>query len=247
MKQFYAADCVSLARDVGRLSEHLNNNEPDLFRIDNFNDSDKAAIASWRESFSDMGLQMCVLQCDRMLEKFGGPYTNSHLATMLEELFNRLYDEASSSHCIILNTQETAIFLQASPLFGPEVANNFPEMSEDVAETGKCLALRRSTAAVFHLMRIMESGVQRLGTKLGVSLANEPVWQVILDQVNAKIKLKGKTAEAKKLAGVAGNLYNVKLAWRNETMHPKATYTDEEADNVFRAVRAFVQELATVL
>src|SRR5271169_6002061 len=36
---------------------------------------------------------------------------------------------------------------------------------------GKCLALGRPTAAVFHLMPVMEIGVQRFGADLGVTLA----------------------------------------------------------------------------
>ena len=39
----------------------------------------------------------------------------------------------------------------------------------------------------------------------------------------------------KKYAAISSNLYHVKLAWRNEVMHPKQTYTEEEALEVFAA------------
>jgi hypothetical protein len=60
-------------------------------------------------------------------------------------------------------------------LFGTEVEDKLPNVIEDIAEAGKCLGLRRPTAAVFHLMRIMEVGVQKFGDKLGVMLTEEKV------------------------------------------------------------------------
>jgi hypothetical protein len=43
------------------------------------------------------------------------------------------------------------------------------------------------------------------------------------------------------------HLYHVKQAWRNGTMHPKKTYTQEEAEAVFAAVRVFMRHLAKLL
>ncbi len=43
------------------------------------------------------------------------------------------------------------------------------------------------------------------------------------------------------------NLYHVKQAWRNSTMHPKETCTSEQAKEVFDAVRVFMRQLATLV
>ena len=96
-------------------------------------------------------------------------------------------------------------------------------------------------------MRVMEIGVQKFGEKLGVTLTEDKTWQTILDQLNAPIKKLGKDASAKTYAAIAAHLYNVKLAWRNETMHPKGTYTEEEASLIFTAVRGYMGELVAVL
>ena len=42
-------------------------------------------------------------------------------------------------------------------------------------------------------------------------------------------------------------LVHVKQAWRNPTMHPKRTYTQAEADDIFRATRSFMQNLADLV
>ncbi|MGH9610350.1 MAG: hypothetical protein ACRD34_11840 [Bryobacteraceae bacterium] len=136
----------------------------------------------------------------------------------------------------------------AEPLFGPRVAAKLPNTAEDISEAARCLALSRPTACVFHLMRVIKTGVQVLGNQLGVKLAEEKNWQNILDEVNKAIKGRDqKDAVTKLYAGISSNLYNVKLAWRNEVMHPKQTYTPDEAKKVLSAVDGFTRDLAAVL
>jgi len=96
-------------------------------------------------------------------------------------------------------------------------------------------------------MRVMEVGVRAFGTKLGVILTNEKVWQVILDGIHVAIrKLPPKNHATVEFSQIAANLYSVKLAWRNEVMHPNDTYTLEEADNLIRQVKIFMEQLAKV-
>ena len=83
---------------------------------------------------------------------------------------------------------ERAAYYDQPELFGKEVNAKFPDIQFDVVEAGNCYAAGRGTAVVFHLMRIMETGVQAFGTKLKVKLAGEKNWQNILDEVNKAIK-----------------------------------------------------------
>ena len=97
-------------------------------------------------------------------------------------------------------------------------------------------------------MRVMELAVQKLGDLIGVTLVSEKNWHNILDEVNKAIRaMDHKAARTKAFAGVSSNLHNVKLAWRNEVMHPKQTYTLEEAKSVFEAVRSFMNHLALLI
>ena len=143
---------------------------------------------------------------------------------------------------------ERARYYAEEVAFGEEVNTKFPTASFDIKEAGNCYATGRSTACVFHLMRVMELGVQALGTKLGVSLVGEKVWQNILDEVNKAIKvLPPKDPLTVQKSQVSANLYSVKLAWRNEVMHPKDTYTLEEAENLMLLVKNFMRELASIV
>ena len=176
-----------------------------------------------------------------------GTITYGSLIDHLDQIDRRLRDELSLATVLVIDEKMKELF-ESAALFGPDVESKFPQMSEDISEAGKCLALARPTACVFHLMRIMEIAVQRLGDKVGVQLVNELNWQVILDQINKAIRsMDHKLPETKLFAETAFHLYSVKIAWRNEVMHPKQTYTAEEADIVFRNVRTFAQELARII
>jgi hypothetical protein len=74
-----------------------------------------------------------------------------------------------------------------SELFGTDVTAKMPQTQFDIVEAGNCYAAGRGTAVVFHLMRIMEIGVQAFGSKIGVVFTNRKNWQPILDEINTKI------------------------------------------------------------
>lgn len=143
---------------------------------------------------------------------------------------------------------ERAEFYARPQLFGEAVNTRFPGCQYDIEESGNCYAAGRGTACTFHLMRVMETAVQEFGTVLGITLTNEKHWQNILDQVNKAIKsLPAKDARTIALSQAAAHLYNVKIAWRNPTMHPKTTHTLEEASDLISTVKAFMYELAQVI
>ncbi|MBU6508243.1 MAG: hypothetical protein KGQ82_12160, partial [Alphaproteobacteria bacterium] len=171
------------------------------------------------------------------------------IVSEVDGLRRLLLNQASLIYCLSLSRHDHELFEPGAPLFGDGVEAKFPAlMSEDISEAGKCLALNRWNAAVFHLMRVMEIALQKLGDVLNVSLVNEKQWQNILDEVNREIrKLDHKLPRTIALAEISFHLYAVKLAWRNEVMHPKQTYTHEEADAIFRNVRIFIRELAGVI
>lgn len=106
----------------------------------------------------------------------------------------------------------------------------------------------RGTACVFRLMRIMEVGVQGFGKKLGVEVTGEKSWQKILDGCNEPIReLTKKDPSRIALSQAAAHLYHVRLAWRNEVMHPNDKYTLEEAKDLITYVRVFMAHLASII
>src|SRR5579864_3349311 len=141
------------------------------------------------------------------------PIVAARMRDMVVELNMRVWDELKSRFFLSIPSESVAYYRPATPLFGPAVEAKFSRMSEDISEAGKCLALNRSTASVFHLMRILELAVQAFGSEIGVTLVAEKNWQVILEQANKAIKgLNQRAPKTKQYAEIASHLYNVKLA-----------------------------------
>lgn len=141
-------------------------------------------------------------------------------------------------------------------LFGIEVEHKFPqEVLDDIQEAGKCFALNRYTACIFHLMRVMESAVQHLGRKIKVKLKKKIIdetWHNILKAVNIAIGALPEATQKQKdkkdryeLTYI--HLNGVRIVWRNKTMHPKVTYTEEEARAIWGAVEIFLKDLVKIL
>jgi HEPN domain-containing protein len=173
--------------------------------------------------------------------------TMHEISDGLDDINSRLLDEMNKRTFFYV-PQDRAAYFDKPDRYGSVVASKCPQVTEDVSEAGNCFSAGRYTATVFHLMRIMEHGVQRFGTVIGAPITDTKNWQAILNEVNARIKgMDPHDQKTKFYAEISAHLYHVKLAWRNEVMHPKATYTEEEAKNLIKQVGEFMETLAIVL
>jgi hypothetical protein len=167
----------------------------------------------------------------------------------ITHLLSRIQDELQTQHYFHLDQRDVPFYLEKTP-FGEKAASKFSKANEDVAEAGKCLALQLPTASVFLLMRVLELTVQALGKKLKIAIdVRTETWHQILLHVNKAVQdLPGRTAAQKSkksdYAGAAAHLQSVRLAWRNEVMHPKQAYEREEARAIYDATKIFVAYLA---
>jgi hypothetical protein len=154
-----------------------------------------------------------------------------------------------------LGSQENALFAPKEPLFGGDFAEKFKTNGAfELDEAAKCRALSRPTAAVFHLMRILELGINALAASLGIPDPIKPAernWAIILKKIKEDgIEQKWPTA-ADRMAGdgllfesLHASLDAVKNPWRNEAMHVSGKYTDDEAKHIFVAVEGFMKKLS---
>lgn len=164
--------------------------------------------------------------------------------------------ESSLKNALILPPGMADYYDPPSPLFGAEVQSQFPSAVYEIEEAAKCLAVGRSTAGVFHLMRVMEVGIHAAARCLGVP---DPVkgsgknWGMILKNIHTARTVKSSatpkswdvpTDEAY-FDAIYATLDAVRNAWRNTTMHVENKYTSEEAEHIFVAVRGFMMKLAS--
>ena len=205
-----------------------------------------------------LGAGMSIRTIDRLLESIEeGEVIWDDLKTTFREIDNRLRDELSLSEVYALEPREQAYFSPQEPLFGREFAKKFQTAGVyELDEAAKCLALGRPTAAVFHLMRLMEVGIKAVGHCLNIpppAKDSERNWGRILEKIKTEMDRRNTTRppdwtipnEKELFAETYASLNSVRVAWRNTTMHVENKYTDDEAEHIFVAVKGFMKKLAS--
>jgi hypothetical protein len=163
----------------------------------------------------------------------------------LHILREALEDELQTRLVFFMPAGRAIHYIGGQGLLGDEVIKRFPDLGTDIEEAGKCLGCGRSTAAVFHLMRVLEVGVQSFGATFNVASTDQKNWQPILNEVNTALNAMPKSDPGRaRFAELVTLLTAVKFAWRNEVMHPKGVYTEEEAEEIFRATKSFMRKIA---
>jgi hypothetical protein len=197
---------------------------------------------------------LCRLGLERLLVTLCTPGSNpGRIVSEVDDARRRILDQSEAMSCLWLSPAERTRYQPKSPLFGAAFQSGFTGGGAfELDEAAKCLALGRSTACVFHLMRLMEISVRAVARCLGIPdpLPGDRSWGKVLENVRNGIKAKWPTVAARETGD--GKLFDdlhafldaVKNPWRNSTMHPANKYTPEEAEHIFVAVRGFVTKLA---
>lgn len=208
-------------------------------------------------------LRQIRMYCVKLDLKVGVACIDDALLDLKSELFlperlDRIYADLDNS---IRRDMQTALFFHVpfnlrefykpKTLFGQDVRDRFPRANYDIEEAGTCYAFERSTACAFHLMRVMEIGVQAFGTMLGVDFPEDKEWGKILNIATGKIKEQterrehhGRDPEIVAWNQIHAHLSSVGTGCRNQYMHPKETVTMEEAKDLIGLVGGFMRSLA---
>ncbi len=205
-----------------------------------------ASLGELQREAQRLGLSTTTKQLQRIYDSIESGTPPETISKLVEEAYLRLLDEIEERIFVAIPSEMTDVYRQSEPPFGISAENAFPLATGDISEAAKCLALGRSTASVFHLMRAMEIAVQALSAKLGVTKV-EKEWGKLLSDITSAIESMPKGSARDEWSEARTHLYHVKQAWRNNTMHPKQTYTLEEAQAIYDAVRVFMTDLASLV
>jgi hypothetical protein len=189
-------------------------------------------------------------QCDAITYaiEHGSPLSHQSFAGLLRELQDRIRSELS--HHLFFAVPSSVQSFYEHQQFDPAAVTAFPSAIDDMLESGKCFALSRYTASVFHLNRIVETGLRALTDDIGVKLQHD--WGAQLREIEKELEKRYKTAGARTpdeqfYSEAATQIGHIKNAWRNPTMHIERRYNEELARDIFNAVKALMRVLATRL
>jgi hypothetical protein len=175
--------------------------------------------------------------------------------SQITQIFGR---ELAGTAFYSVTPQEAALIAPTEPHWGNDLRNKFPSVLFDLDEAAACIAFSRSTAAVFHLMRIMEVGIGAIARCLGIPDPVKPSqkhWGAISKTIQAELTARNSTAppnwaradDRVFFADMFVLMEAVRTAWRNPTMHPDRKHTPEEASDIFGAVKTFMRKISSRL
>lgn len=152
------------------------------------------------------------------------------------------------------------VFKRAHELFDCRIVERWPETTEEIEEAVRCFIFDRFTACAFHLMRVVEIGVLRLGNLAGID-DPKPSWGSVLGKVE-KYALRTSYGDLppklqphiNTVKGVLPKMQAIQHAWRNDKIAhvadrliPAKTITAIEAWDIMNAVNSFMRTLAEEL
>ena len=124
------------------------------------------------------------MKLGRSIERLTGdlrkpaPVSSRELFENLDRITERIEDEMDGILFFFVQQDRVKYYETAEKLFGEEVIKSFPSTMVDIEEAGKCLAVGRGTACVFHLCRVLELGLRATAKRLGIPYA--PSWESYL-------------------------------------------------------------------
>jgi hypothetical protein len=232
---------VDLVRLSGQLDEPISGKPETHRRLVDF-------ATAFTTAAPALGANVTFIVAKRLLINLSGnqQFTFRQFSEGFRAVESAFRAELSQRHVYVMDERFVAYAEPKEPLFGLVVADKFPALAEDIENAGMCLALGQPTASVFHLMRAMEGAVGALCGRCSIPNPDRE-WGKLLSDLHRAIEAMPKGKERNAWSAAHANLYHVKQAWRNDTMHPKQTYTPDQAEHVFRAMRTFMAHLADLV
>jgi len=181
-------------------------------------------------------------------------YFNTHeMWVHANSLCDTIRRECDHFQFLVLSSSETDIYREdqlKSPL--PVV---LADLTYDLSEAAKCLALNRTTACVFHLCLSMEFATEKLRSKAGAGKGPNGTMGDMVTEIEKVVKdwakngTKPKDITDKHSAAI-WHLRSFVKGMRNQELHKIAlheVYKQEEANALYHTVKMFLEELAPLL
>ena len=196
---------------------------------------------------------MSAKSADRIINGLADGKRLPDMTSEMKELQARMVDEMDSILFLRIDSENSAKYRNS--LAGWETAaEKFPRAIDDIEEAGKCLALGRSTACLFHLMGPVQEVLEVLSSELSIVPQNiySDTWNKLITNVDNAIKAKQVPGQDWKpdeqfYSELLSDVKAVKNAWRNPALHFRGVYSPEQAEKVYARVQDLMNHAATRL
>jgi len=260
MKTLKADEFFKVGSLIGRLSEYLRNGADVAEKIknkDTLTEKDKghlsAALTNIQASAELIGANLTPIAVSELIANFDRDMTYQELKDGIRDIDVTFRREASLVAMYTMEPDLRDLAGDCDLVFGADFRVKIPSAVYDLEEACKCLAMARSTASVFHLMRIMEVLLRAIHACLGLPSpsGSDKNWGSMLQAIKATMTARNSNANAGWAAGdrqffedLYASIDAVRVAWRNTTMHIERRYDNDEAHHLLQVVKALSKKLA---
>jgi hypothetical protein len=254
MQELKARPFVNAMRALAIIEQTLEKGKPEQMQKKP-SGSSTAPVAKSLLEFIDactaLGADVSLMAAVELYEKIASSaVTFAVLHEEVRHLHKYFERHLESAKLFALNPDDARYYDTALEQFGDCVTASFPSTASEIDEAGKCLALGRAAAAIFHLMRVVEIGLRSIAPLMGIH-EPKPDWGKVIRAVDDYLKLpkdeKKLDLDDSYLAAVSAQMHAVKLAWRNQVMHVDTTFSLENAREIFEQTKLLMIALSIEL
>jgi hypothetical protein len=272
MLEFYAAKFLaahSQVAGIGGFASHSNNDGGGFGLVEPAWQEHIGHATALSSSLAELGLTVSKAAADRIitaLSKSPGQHhqigtvhvyskqETQQLTYLISETCQRISDELGSRFLLSIPAEKAPFYTGKKTTFRGDVPAKFPSLQYEIEEAGKCYALGRSTACVFHAVRALEAGLRAFARCLGIpdpTTGSQRNWQYILDQLKKEIDRRWPkpaarfTGDGKDFEFLYAGLAAMKNPYRNSTAHLDAVYTEDNATYFLDVIGGFMSALAS--
>lgn len=186
------------------------------------------------------------------------PMSAKDLAAELKDLRERIRDELDGELFLHLSSAQYQSY-SASLSGWEDIIRRFDTLRYNIEESGKCFALERFGAAVFHILLVAEYGVIRVASLVGVADSRVPGWGDLerIDKFHRR-EWNTKTALEQEHSTLIREFlplaFAVKNSWRHKISHVDkqmvwmdTDFSPHVAGEIISATRGFMRKLASDL
>lgn len=174
---------------------------------------------------------------------------SADLRSRFDRLSSVIHSELESRVLYVMQVEKEKYcnpkWLQDTPIF-----TNFPDAFREFQCAGRCYAYDECTAAVFHLMRVIDSGLRLVYESLG-EVYDARNWDGIAKKIEREMmkKHQEKSEEWRKkepfYSGILTDIRSIGRAHRNPALHDiERNYSDPDAKYLIDVTKAFMCHLA---
>lgn len=249
VKPFDARWIAHLAHELTRMTQAFGASDQTLLKRD-----DTAVLVPLINDLEASGLPLSAQLVRRLIETTEHAVYAPKISDLREwnfELVRRIEDEMRGQTFLRLEADEP-LYFDGKALDWGAARDLFP-IGDEVDEAAKCFALCRYPATVFHMMRVLEAGLNGLAGELSVPFEHAN-WENIINNIEARLQSMEKApnsppdphrkARLHFYGEAARHFRFLKEAWRNYAMHTKETYDKGTAFSVLHHTTEFMRQLA---